>query len=171
MNKQEFMYFVSAIKTYYPREQILPNEQAVALWYEQLRDIEYETAKAILNKWVATNKWSPTIADIREGYAESTISIEDWTCGWQSVMTAVRKYGSYHPKEAVESLTGITRKCVESIGFVNICMNEENRFKRDFKDLYETYSIRARQDAQISATIKQQILGVSKQLAIGDEHG
>ena len=35
----------------------------------------------------------------------------------------------------------------------------------------EFLAFAAEQDAQISATIKQQILGISERLAIGDEHG
>ena len=164
MNKQEFMYFISALRTYYPREQILPNEQAVALWYEQLKDIEYETAKLILNKWVATNKWSPTIAEIREGYTEIALPMNDWACEWEKVIQAVKKYGSYHCKEGIASLTGITKKCVENIGFVNICMNEETRFKRDFKELYEAYAERERKTAQIPESLR---LAINQTLSIG----
>ena len=73
MTKQEFAKFAMALKTYYPKENILPNEQAMELWFYQLQDIGYTVAEAGLNKWVALNKWSPTIADIR-GMATSIVS-------------------------------------------------------------------------------------------------
>ena len=65
MNRKEFALFASALRTYYPREKLLPNEQAMELWFNQLQDIPYKVAELTLNKWVATNKWSPSIADIR----------------------------------------------------------------------------------------------------------
>ena len=79
MNKQEFSLFTMALKTYYPRENLLPNTQAMELWYQQLQDIPYRTAEAALNQWVATNKWSPSIADIRETAAGvASGEVLDW---------------------------------------------------------------------------------------------
>jgi hypothetical protein len=57
MTKQEFATFAMALKTYYPREQILPNQQAMELWYRELQDIPMQVAEATLRKWVSTNKW------------------------------------------------------------------------------------------------------------------
>ena len=65
MTPKEFSSFVMALRTYYSKENILPNEQAIKLWYEELKDIPSFVADAALRKWVATNKWSPTIAEIR----------------------------------------------------------------------------------------------------------
>ena len=66
MTKQEFGKLAAAIRTYYPKEQILPNQQAIELWYSHLKDMPYNLACAVLNKWVSENKWSPTIADIKQ---------------------------------------------------------------------------------------------------------
>lgn len=66
MTKKEFAIFASALRTYYTKEQILPNDQAMELWFMQLKDIPYDAAQEMLNKWVANNKWSPTIAEIRQ---------------------------------------------------------------------------------------------------------
>lgn len=63
MTKQEFGKLAAAIRTYYPKENILPNQQAIELWYSHLKTMPYNLACAVLNKWVAENKWSPTIAD------------------------------------------------------------------------------------------------------------
>ena len=66
MTKQEFAVLASAIRTYYPKEKILPNQQAMQLWFIHLQDIPYRVAEVALEKWVISNKWSPTIADLRE---------------------------------------------------------------------------------------------------------
>jgi hypothetical protein len=66
MNRQEFGQFVMAMRTYYNKEKLVPNDQAMELWYMQLSDIPYDIACEMLNRWVQVEKWSPTIADIRK---------------------------------------------------------------------------------------------------------
>ena len=66
MTKQEFAQFAMALRTYFPKEQLLPNTQAMELWYQELADIPFDVAQLTLRKWVSTNKWSPSIAEIRE---------------------------------------------------------------------------------------------------------
>jgi hypothetical protein len=48
MNKKEFAIFASALRTYYPKENLLPNEQAMQLWFNQLSDIPYKVAEVTL---------------------------------------------------------------------------------------------------------------------------
>lgn len=64
MNRQQFGQFAMALKTYYPKENILPNNQAMELWFNQLGDLDYMIAQEVLNNWVRKSKWSPSIAEI-----------------------------------------------------------------------------------------------------------
>lgn len=139
MNKQEFGLFAAALKTYYPRETLLPNNQAMELWYKQLSDIPYHIAELSLNKWVATNKWSPSIADIRE-MAVTVKSGEkpQWSDGWEEVLRAIRCFGSYRETEALESMSELTRLSVRRLGFKNLCMSENIMADRaNFRMIYE----------------------------------
>lgn len=159
MTKKEFAMFAMALKTYYPKEQLLPNEQAMELWYQQLNDITYEIAELALNKWVAINKWSPTIADIREQAA--TIShgdIADWGDGWEQVLKAIRYYGSYNPEKALDSMDEITRRCVQRLGFRNICMSDNIAADRaNFRMMYEQLAQRKKQEDQMPMTLTKLI--------------
>ena len=164
MDKEQFARFAMALKTYYPKETLLPNQQAMELWHNQLSDISYEVAQVVLNKWVAVNKWAPTIADIREQAANIiTGEIPDWGEGWEQVLKAIGKYGMYRQQEALNSLDEITRKCVERLGFMNICISENISADRaNFRTLYETLAERQKRDMQIPETTKvliQQIKG------------
>ena len=79
MTKEEFSKIAAAIRTFYPNQNILPNIESVSLWYIQLCDIDYETMTAAVYEWVATNKWAPTIADLRESSRRITMGdIPDW---------------------------------------------------------------------------------------------
>ena len=156
MDKQEFMLFVSALRTYYPKEKLLPNQQAIELWYQQLHDIPYKVAEVTLNKWVATNKWSPSIADIREQAAEMTQGeAKDWGEAWRDVLNAVHCYGSYQQVEAMESLDELTRQAVKRVGYMSICMSENIATERaNFRMVYEQLLERRKQDAQLPQRLK-----------------
>ena len=159
MTKQEFSIFCNALRTYYPKEKLLPNEQAMQLWYMQLQDIPYQVAQVTLNKWVATNKWSPSIADIRE-QATSIVkgNTKDWGEAWQSVINSIGKYGSYQEQAALESFDDLTRQVVKRLGYRNICLSEDiNVDRANFRMIYEQLEQRNKQDLQIPNQLKEMI--------------
>lgn len=169
MNKKEFAIFASALKTYYPKEKILPNEQAMELWFNQLQDIPYKVAELTLNKWVATSKWSPSIADIRE-QASGIIQGEgkDWGEAWQEVLRCISKYGFYREEEALNNMDKLTRKVVRRLGFKNICLSEDIQVDRaNFRMIYEQEQSKEKQAAQLPPKIKE--LMASMPVMIGEE--
>lgn len=162
MNKQEFSLFASALRTYYPKENILPNEHAMSLWYQSLEDIEYSTACAVLGKWVMTNKWSPSIAEIREQCISANApERKDWSEGWADVLLAVRKYGWAREKEALDSLDPVTSETCRRIGWMNICASENLSVERaSFRTIYETMEKRQHEDAVLSPAVKSMLSGI-----------
>lgn len=170
MSEKEFAMIAMALKTYFPRENILPNDKAMDLWYEQLKDIPYQVVETVLKKWVSLNKWSPSIADIREMASEITQGvIPDWGEAWLEVQKAVRYYGSYRADEAMDSLSPLARQATERIGFMNLCMSENPDASRaNFRMIYESLSERAKKEAQIPQTLKELITNI-KLLEGGNE--
>lgn len=151
MTKQEFALFAAALKTYYSKEEkLLPNTAAMRLWFEQLQDIPYPLANAVLQKWVSTQKWSPSIAEIRE----QAVLIQNgptpsWGEGWEAVRKAIRRYGIYNQQEAMESLSGITKEAVRYLGFRNLCLSEnETSDRARFEQIYQVLEKRQREDVQ-----------------------
>lgn len=159
MTRQEFATFAMALKTYYPRETLLPNQQAMELWFRELEDIPYKVAEASLRKWVATNKWSPSIAEIRE--LTTTIQYGEqltWGEAWEKALNAVRRYGSYNKQEALDSLDPLTRKCVENIGYLDLCMSENIMVERaHFQKIFEIYSKREQTDKRLPNNLLEAI--------------
>lgn len=168
MTKKEFATFAMALKTYYPRDNVLPNDKAAELWFMQLSDIPYEVAEAGLNKWVSFNKWSPTIADIREMACDVLHDeFPDWGEAWEEVMHAIRKYGAYRTREAMESLKPLTRKVTERIGFKNLCMSENQMADRaSFRMIYEHMSERAKREEQMPKHLRDAIDRIKDQKLI-----
>ena len=159
MDKKQFAAFAMALRTYYPREQILPNQQAMELWYREIQDIPFDVAEMALRKWVATNKWSPSIADIRE-MTSGIVNGDPLTWGesWERALKAVRRFGSYNKGAALDSLDPLTRKCVESIGYMELCMSENIMVERaHFQKVFEVYAKREQTNKQIAAPLLQAI--------------
>lgn len=171
MNKKEFGIFVSALRTYYPKENILPNEQALELWYKQLQDIPYQVAEVTLNKWVATNRWSPSISDIREQAAGLTQgTVKDWGEAWQAVIDSIGKCGYYRESEALESFDELTRTTVKRLGYKNICISENIAADRaNFRMIYEQEQERQKRDAQLPPKLKALISNMPMLLEEGGE--
>ena len=159
MEKKQFAAFAMALRTYYPKENILPNQQAMELWYREIQDIPYEVAEAALRKWVATNKWSPSIADIRE-MTSGIVNGDPLTWGesWEKALKAVRRFGSYNKGAALDSLDPLTRKCVESIGYMELCMSENIMVERaHFQKIFEVFAKREQNNKQIAAPLLEAI--------------
>ena len=159
LDKKEFGLLASALRTYYPRETLLPNQQAMELWFRELHDIPFPVAEAALRKWVNTNKWSPSIAEIREMAANvQNGDIPDWGEGWEEVQRAIRKYGMYNVREAMDSFTPLTRKTVERLGFRNICVSENPMSERaNFRQCYEILAKREQMDQQVALPLRKAI--------------
>ena len=116
MNVREFGIFADAIKTYFPRDNVLPTEKAMQLWYSELKDIPYQLAHTALRKYVSTNKFAPTIADIREQVAELNNQNEEElneTAAWSLVLKAIRR-STYYSEEEFAKLPATVQRAVAS---------------------------------------------------------
>ena len=91
---------------------------------------------------------------------------------WQEVLNAIRKYGSYQEKEALESMDETTRRVVNRLGFRNICTSEEIQVDRaNFRMIYEQEVQREKQDAQIPPKLKELITKTVLLLEQGESSG
>lgn len=160
LTKQEFAIFAAALKTYFSKENnLLPNEAAMELWFRELQDIPFPVAEAALQKWVHTEKWSPSIAEIREMAATITSGeIPGWGDGWEKVLKAIRTHGMYNISGALNSLDPLTRQAVERVGFREICMSENISVERaNFRMVYENLAEREKARQQVALPLQQVI--------------
>ena len=139
------------------------------VWYRQLQDIPYQIAELTLNKWVATNKWSPTIADMREQAAAIKNGDKPlWSDGWEEVLRAISKYGMYREAEALQSMTETTRKAVKRMGFKTICMSDNVMADRaNFRMIFEQLADRKEKEQQLPVSLTNLIGEIQRK---GIEH-
>jgi hypothetical protein len=188
MNKVEFAKFAMALKECYPnhRDKLLPDDAARDTWYSLLNDIPMSIAEVVLKKWVTTQKWPPTIAELRELAAEIQHGrLPDWGEGWEQVLQAkeearytipkgyierVRKYLTdtlgcdptayleYQEADPLDELDPITRKAVESIGWERILREDNSAMMMSiFRKTYETIANRETEATQMPALIRDMI--------------
>lgn len=112
MTGKEFAKLALAIKTYFPRDNVLPSNETMELWFDMLKDLDYEIASMGLKAYVSTNKFAPTIADIRE-YATKVTKPQQLNEmeAWSLVSKAIRNSG-YHSEEEFEKLPPLVQKAV-----------------------------------------------------------
>lgn len=104
MTKAEFADIAAAMRTYYPREQLLPNDQAMTRWYEMLEEYNAAAVEKALKHWVRTNKYSPSIAELRDlaqGVADGRILDLDEV----QQMRRARNQNKYDVRYGEDSLT------------------------------------------------------------------
>ena len=156
MEFNEFKLLVKGLKAVYTKDNFLPDGDSIKIWYKLLMDIPYEVLNVAIQKYMMSNVFPPTIADLRELSSEITMGApKDWGDGWEQVLKAIRKFGSYREAEALESMDDITRQCVERLGFRNICMSENIMTERaNFRMLYEQIANRQKEDSKLSLAVK-----------------
>lgn len=116
MSLDEFKKLALAIKTYYPREFIFPNEAALSMWYEELKDLDYDSAGIGLRKYVLTNRLPPAISDIR-AYASAVDAGDEISenQAWEMVYRALGNSG-LHADEEFAKLPKVVQRAVHSPG-------------------------------------------------------
>ena len=111
MTVDEFARLADAIKTYFPRDNMLPTDIAMELWYDMLKDMDYQSAYIGLKNHVATSKFAPTIADIRNGAVISQPQELNEMEAWSLVSKAIRNSG-YNSVEEFAKLPPLVQKAV-----------------------------------------------------------
>lgn len=84
--------------------------ETVDIWYQMLKDLNYEDASAALGKHLSISPYPPTIADIRR------IQVDDGMNGeqaWALVFKAIEN-SNYHSQEEFDSLPELIQKAVGS---------------------------------------------------------
>lgn len=167
MTAKEFGLLADAIKTYFPRDNVLPTENALRLWYAELKDIPYQIAYAALRKYVSTNKFAPTIADIREQAAELYNQREgdiSENTAWQLVWKAICNSG-YHAEEEFEKLPETVKRAVGSAsqlrqwGLFEVNDNTISYWKSDFQRIYRLEQQKELERRKLSPDVLKLIQG------------
>ncbi len=126
MKVEEFANLADAIKTYFPRDNMLPTEESMELWFDMLKDLDYKLAFYGLKKYVSLNKFPPAISDIRE-YATSIgepgelNEMEAWSLVREAISNS-----AYNSVEEFAKLPPLVQKAVGLPGQLRTWAIDEN---------------------------------------------
>ena len=112
----EFAKIAANIKTYFPRDNILPTKEAMKLWFDGVADLDYEAVRIGLQKYSMTNSYPPSLSDLRSFAVHShTDDPESETHAWNMVYKALGNSGQ-HAEEEFSKLPEVVQRAVHSPG-------------------------------------------------------
>lgn len=139
MNKQDILKAVAPLQLAYNASL---DDNRLRLYVEMLSDIPPQILEASVKKLIMTNKFLPSIAEIREvaygikGIISGTAA-PDESEAWGEVIKAIRSVGYYgKPKFSHEAIT----VAVNNIGWQDICMTPNegmNTLRSQFRRAYQ----------------------------------
>ena len=139
MNKQDILKAVAPLQLAYNASL---DDNRLRLYVEMLSDIPPSILEASVKKLIMTNKFLPSIAEIREvaydikGIISGTAA-PDESEAWGEVIKAIQSVGYYgKPKLSHEAIT----TAVNNIGWQDICMTPNegtNTLRSQFRRAYQ----------------------------------
>lgn len=173
MTFNEFKVLVKGMKAVYTSPNFLPDADSVKIWYRLLGDLPYELANIAIQRHMSTNKFPPTVAEIRQAAVQTVDAPQDWADGWEQFRKAVSKFGYYQQDAALASMDETTRKVVKRLGWKQLCESENPMQDRaNFRMIYEQEQQREEEKAALPAGLQRQIERLQGEAVkeIGDGH-
>ena len=114
MEREEFKILVKAMKAVYAQPTFIPDKDAFDVWYGLLQDLPYEQANLAIQKYMTSERFPPTIADIRTKATEIIAPVEESMSelqAWALVQRALRNSG-YNSEEEFAKLPEACQRAV-----------------------------------------------------------
>ena len=106
MEREEFKTLVKAMKAVYAQPTFIPDQDAFNVWYGLLEDLSYKQVNIAVQKHMLTERFPPTIADLREKsneVIEKQLEEMSELEAWSLVRKAIGNSG-YHSEEEFQKL-------------------------------------------------------------------
>lgn len=70
---EQWLTLAKTLQSCYPNPNFLSDEGKIKVWYTMLRNIPYAALANAVGKWIASNKFPPTIAELRSLAEDSEV--------------------------------------------------------------------------------------------------
>lgn len=164
MNRKEIINLIGIATANFPNLQQKEMKPTAILWEKALSDISYDIAEKALIKVLSTSKFFPTVADIRDATAQITQPRTlDAMEAWGLIGEAIRKFGFYRQKEAMESLPSDVADMVKRFTWRELCLSESpDTLRAQFRMAWDTHSKRKNEMKAIPQDIRHMIEDTTK---------
>lgn len=165
MTRKEFAMLAEILARAYKKDKFLSETGDQEIWYQLLCDLPYKVALIAVNRWTQTEKWSPSIAEIRELSAtilnERIPDVED---AWERVLQIARDYSPYDTERTeaqIESLDEISRRCIKLTDIRGIAYSENIGVERaHFIKAYERLAKEKKTQNQTAESVRNAISAI-----------
>jgi hypothetical protein len=138
----------------YPNTQV--DDTTSEVYLRLLKDIHPIELQQVIDQAIATCKFMPTIAEIRD-MRNKLVQVEqtNYVEGWTEVQRAIRYVGVYETPIFVDP---ITARVVESMGWRNLCMSENAMADRaQFERMYKELAGKQQEQQKLLPHVRQYI--------------
>lgn len=117
------------------------SETKINLWFDLLKDLDFKiTLSAVKRLMSSGSPYPPAVSEIRKEVALISAPPElrqDLASAWTEVSRSIRFYGPCDEELALNSLSPLTRRVVEAIGWERICNEESEIVRGQFLRMYK----------------------------------
>ena len=147
------------ISAAWPRCRWESYEDSLAIWHEMLEDMDLPIVKLAVKRMIATLKYPPSVADLRESVANLALQGAP-TAGqaWGQITAAIGRYGYYQPDAAHQALGDDLWSMVRQIGgWTHLCEADNlDVIGAQFERRYQAMTDKRRERIQVPRCIQTQ---------------
>jgi hypothetical protein len=172
----EFAMLAAKMKAVYTSATFLPDKFALETWFHYLEDLPKDQCEAAVERYMTTNKFPPTIADIRSMAVENATADTTMTAleAWARVRKAIRN-GYYGAEEEWAKLPESCRQVLGSPSNLRAMAQLDSKQvetveQSHFIRAYDANILRRKDEAKIPESVMR-LIGSIKQEALEAHEG
>ena len=124
---EDFRTIIRGLTAAYPTSKFIPDEYTFNLWYSALQDIPYPTLHRASLNYIMTNRYAPTIADMRAYVQDMEKALDTLASqAWDQLLRALRYSYAPESEQVWNDLPEITKQCVGGYATFRAWGNTEN---------------------------------------------
>lgn len=171
-----FAIFIAAYPNFDKFKDDSQVEGMINIWASIFSDDDAAIVGMAAKKHIATNKWPPSIAEIRDIMTDITHpDLVPPDLAWSAVADLLYAHHSYGPHDLYAALPPLVARAVETIGWHTLyelhrgsyAGNRDGMDRVAFMDLYKPAYDRARSEACCPASLNANIQNASRRLSDG----
>ena len=173
MTLEETAKMIAYISVFHPKywDGVKGGEEAVTrAWHDLLRDIPAGMALGAVRAHLETNRFPPTIAEIRKAVL-TPVTLLNTSEMWREVQDAVSRFGQYQEDDALASLSPLARETARLFGWYELCIaaDGDGVARAQYIRMAEAQKTREEYRAQVDPRVLKMLDGVGGAKALPEE--
>lgn len=164
INIEDFRQIMHVLTAAYPNSKLIPDEFTFNLWYTRLQDIPYLTLKRAADNYIMTNRYAPTIADMRTYAQDMDVAFDMLAAqAWDQLLRALRMSYAPESEQVWNDLPEITKQCVGGYATFRAWGNNDTASLESvqrpmFIKRFEVYQSRERKELSVPEGLRKKPL-------------